>query len=168
MVGRFLLIGILLLWSGLGQAQTKVEKKAKAYSEIKSLVASEDFIFMADTALPNWGSSISLVTNDNHLHIRGKTVDAHMPFFGEGRLGTDYPGGGPIILDGEIKDYKIRFDDRKRTITIQFYVKGASERHDVILEMSGGGYAKLVITSMSRSRMVYRGRVMAYKEENEG
>lgn len=153
---------LLLVLSGqMLNAQTKTEKREKEYMATKSLVNSGNFIFEARSAQPLAGSSISLVTNDNYLKINNSKVNAYLPYFGEGRVSAEYPGGGPIIFQGELENYELSFNDKKRMITIKFNAMGKSERHDVTLVINRNKFTDLIIRSTNRTRISYYGKIKA-------
>ncbi len=152
-----IMIGIIG-WVG---AQTTSEKRAKAFKETVQLVETGDFTFVANSALSSAGSNASLTTIDNLLKIKGNQIEARLPYYGESRLGTGYPGGGPILIDGMALEYKTQINERKRRITITFSTMGKDELHRATLIISGGGFADLTIRSIDRTRIVYRGTITA-------
>ena len=153
---------LLLVLSGqMLNAQTKTEKRQKEYMATKSLVRSGNFIFEARSAQPLAGSSMSLVTNDNYLKISNNEVNAYLPYFGEGRVSAEYLGSGPIILQGELENYELSFNDKKRMITIKFNAMGKSEWHEVTLVINRNKFTNLVIRSTNRTRISYRGKIKA-------
>lgn len=152
---------VMLALTGIGKAQNTSDRGEGTFEETKHLVDTGDFTFVATSALSNAGSSRSLTTNENFLKIKGNQIAAHLPYFGESRFGTEYPGGGPILIEGVALEYSTQINERKRRITIKLSVQGKDELHQAILIISGSGFAKLTMRSMDRTRISYTGQIMA-------
>jgi hypothetical protein len=154
---------LLVLAPSMILAQAKKERDRLAYEQTKKLVESQNFIFEANRALPISGSSVSLITNDNFLLIKGDEVHAYLPYFGEGRLSAAYGGEGAIAIKGALVDYRVRYNDKKNKITIQFDAMGKSEKHGVILDINAYGFTDLIVKSMNRTTISYYGKMKAYE-----
>ncbi len=154
---------LLVLVPTMILAQGKKEKDQIAYEQTKKLIESNNFIFEANRALPISGSSVSLITNDNFLLIKGDEVYAYLPYFGEGRVSAAYGGEGAIAIKDAPVDYKVRYNDKKNKITIQFDAMGKSEKHSVILDINAYGFTDLIVKSMNRTTISYYGKMKAYE-----
>ena len=154
---------LLILAPSMILAQGKKERDSLAFEQTKKLVESQNFIFEANRALPVSGSSVSLITNDNFLLIKRDEVHAYLPYFGEGRVSAAYGGEGAIAFKGAPMDYKVRYNDRKYKITIQFDAMGKSEKHGVILDINAHGFTDLIVKSMNRTTISYYGKIKTYE-----
>ncbi len=159
-MGNFKLFVLLFLATYSVFGQTKAEKKEAQYAEIKELIASGEFVFVADRAIPRGGSSISLVTNPNYLKVVNDSTTAYMPFFGERFAGGGFGEPGAIAFETKIEDQMVKYDDKKDKITIKFSAKNNYDRFGLVLEIGRSGWANLLIRSIDRSTISYYGRVM--------
>ncbi|MFH6603864.1 DUF4251 domain-containing protein [Maribacter algicola] len=148
----------------LAHGQTKSEIKEAQYAKIKELIASGEFVFVADRAIPRGGSSISLVTNPNYLKVVKDSTTAYMPFFGERFAGGGFGEPGAITFETIIEDLVVHYNDKKDKITFKFSANNDYDRFGLVLEIGRSGWANLRIRSIDRSTIGYYGRVM--KVEN--
>lgn len=143
-------------------AQTKKEEKAKIklqqYQEIKTIVESKQYEFQADWAIPLQGTRVNLTTNDNFLRIRNDSADIFLPFFGtllSGSAAMDSKGG--IFFKGLIENYKIKVDDHKQKLMINFTTRARYDIFDFQLIVSHGGNTQVNVNSNYRSNIKYNG-----------
>ena len=154
-------LGLFILCGQTMDAQTKMERKSEEYRETRELIDSGNFTFEARTLRSSAGTGVSLATNDGHIRFGTDGVDIHLPYFGEGRLSTGYPGGGPIRFVGSPERYKVQYNDTKRRIRVKFSVPGKFERHYFTLRVNRSGFADVVVRSMSRTSISFYGKIKA-------
>ena len=97
----FLIIAVLLYSEG--NSQTKAEKKATQEAQVKQLVESQNFIFLAQTMYPQGGRSRQ-ITGDNYSVVVSKdTIKSDLPYIGKAYSST------PGSTDGGIRFTSIQY-----------------------------------------------------------
>ena len=108
----------------------------------------------------NSASQINLIGNSNFLRIKGDSVHASLPYFGERRMGGSYNSRETgITVNGLYKDYKV--DTKKGMYVITFSARDTqgNENYDFILNISPSLHADYSVQSSQRSNIHYRGRI---------
>lgn len=167
-MGNGKVIFIFVLVAQLALGQTKTEMKEIQYENIKELVTSGKFVFVADRAIPRGGANISLSTNANYLKVVGDSSVAHMPFFGERFSGGGFGEPGAIQFQDKMEGHTVEYNDRKGRTTIKFSARNKYDRYGVILEVSRSGWANLLIRSIDRSTINYYGQLRPLTREEYG
>lgn len=156
-----LLLSFIIPISAQSRAEKKKikeEKEIEEYAYLKNFIKSNKFDFEADWATTNKGRRINLTGNANYLKIDNKDADIYLPFFGTAHSGSvGFGGNGGIEFKGAIKNYSVKFNDKKRLVTIKFSAKEKSENFDFSLTLYGNKNANLTVSSNSRSNMSYSG-----------
>ncbi len=147
----------------VSEAQSKSEKKERkqidkqeAFNEIKDLVLSKKFEFIADQALPTGFRNVNLIGNPNYLRVRNDTVMADMPYFGRAYQSTPGERGG-IYFEVLPEDYKVDINEKKRTISITFTAREDSKTYRCNLQVGGKEAASLSVIADHLSSISYWG-----------
>ena len=136
----------------------KEEKAVEEYASLKDFVKLNKIDFEADWATTNTGRRINLVGNSNFLKIDQTEGDIYLPFFGTAHSSSvGFSGNGGIVFEGELENYSIKFNDKKKQAIIMFRTKNKSESFDFTLTLYGNKSANLSVSSNSRSNMSYSG-----------
>ena len=158
-----MLFVIFSLANTLVEAQTKEEKKRlkeetaqKEYEATKLLIDSGSYTFQANWANTQKGRRINLQGNPTYLKMDDGNVDAYLPYFGNIQSPT-IGGGGAIEFEGTVKNYKAKYNDKKKKATILFNAKNTSENFDINLSIYKSGSASLSISSNKRNSITYDG-----------
>lgn len=161
----FIVCSILIFSINLSLAQTKEEKKKikeeaekKEFETTKSLIKSGEYKFIADWATTQSGTKINLATNHGYLKIEKENAEADLPYFGDVQVASN-SGKGGIEFKNEIDNYAVEFNDKKKTVTIQFKATEKSEFFNLILTVFKSGNASLDISSNKRNSIGYDGKV---------
>ncbi|MCC4212704.1 DUF4251 domain-containing protein [Leeuwenhoekiella parthenopeia] len=113
----------------------------------------------------NTGAQISLIGNSNHLTIKGDSISANLPFFGERRMGGGYgTRDNGITIDGLMKNYSV--ETKRGMYIIRFSANDTqgNEAYDFVVNLSPGLSANMSVNSTQRTNMQYRGTVEAVQE----
>jgi len=157
-------------------SQTKAEKKAakeavaiKEYEAMKALINSESYTFEGEWATSNRGRRINLMSNPTFIKMEAKNADAFLPFFGTAHSGAGYgSSNGGIEFKGEVQDYQVNFNDKKKRATIKYKTKSkSSENFDVTITIHGSTSANVNINSSNRSTMNYSGEIKKLEKKKE-
>jgi hypothetical protein len=136
----------------------KEEKAVEEYASLKDFVNLNKINFEGEWATTNTGRRINLVGNSNFLKIDQTDGDIYLPFFGTAHSSSvGFSGDGGIVFKGELDNYSIKFNDKKKQAIITFRTKNKSESFDFILTLYGNKSANLSVSSNSRSNMSYSG-----------
>ncbi|MGQ1784077.1 MULTISPECIES: DUF4251 domain-containing protein [unclassified Saccharicrinis] len=167
---KILLVIVLVAWTtmlwGQGVDRKKTEKrlqKLEAFEELVVMVKEKPIEFVADWAYPLGYSNVDLITNPNHLRLRNDSVYMHMPYFGRAFQVTPGERGG-FYAEENIRDKKMKVNERKRRIRIEFMVNGENDRYQCFIEIMGKESATLSISSNNRSSISYSGDIREWKE----
>lgn len=159
----------LVLISTTVFAQTKKEKKqmrvqeeTKQFEAIKELIDSGTYEFYADWANSFQGRRINLVTNPNHLKMNREKASIYLPYFGVAHNSSPaYSNMGAMEFEGEVEDYKVKVNDKKKQTTVTFRCKAKNEVIDFTLMVFPDGNSRLNANSSVRTGMNYDGRTAA-------
>jgi hypothetical protein len=135
----------------------KTEKAEKEYIRTKELVETGDFVFEADRTLPINGGTISLVNNYNRIKLVGTNADIALPYFGNVWSGAGYSHEPGIKYKGEVENYTVSYNDKKRRTRIDFDIKKSSETHTFTFTIGRNGYTSVLVKSSARSTITYDG-----------
>lgn len=170
MKNTLLVLVALILFSSQITAQTKKEKKEqkelqsqKEYEAMKEIVNSKLFEFSADWISSNAGR-INITSGSNTITISQDKAIAAMQYFGT-VTSIGFSGSEGVSFDNEMKNYKVKFDDRKKKIAVSFTVKNKSENFNINLTIFGSGKAYADVYSNSKSNVTYDGTVTVVKKE---
>ncbi|UGU16847.1 DUF4251 domain-containing protein [Sinomicrobium kalidii] len=109
---------------------------------------------------------INLMGNSNYLEVKGDSVKAYLPYFGERQMGGGYnPDGQAIQFDQEATDFDANYIEAKKLYRITFKARKNSESFDVVLEIYANKKTVLMVNSMQRNPIRYDGTVASLPEE---
>src|SRR5687767_559710 len=134
---------------------------AQDAKEIKNLVENQNYVFIAQTALPSTGSSRQL-SPDYTVKVSKDTIISDLPYFGRAY-------SAPIgKLDGGIKFTSNNFDYKKEVHKkggwdIFIEPKDVREVQQLSFSISENGYATLKVISTNRQAISFYGYVKGDK-----
>ncbi|MGL5111451.1 MAG: DUF4251 domain-containing protein [Flavobacterium sp.] len=166
---KSLFLMMLLLMSNylFSQEKTKKElklvKKMEQQRKIDQLMASRNFQFVANRALPMGYSSIDLTTNPNYIHFSPRLIKSEMPFFGRATGALPYGGGdGGLQFEGVPTNFTL--EKGKKGYELNAGVRGKNDTYKIQLTVYADGGATLMIKSNSRASISYLGAVSEPKQ----
>ncbi|MGS2739903.1 DUF4251 domain-containing protein [Sinomicrobium sp. M5D2P17] len=114
----------------------------------------------------NNAQRINLIGNPNYLEIKGDSVKAELPYFGERQMGGGYnPDGEGIKFDTKISDWEMNYIAKKKLYRIKFKTRKNSESFNVILEMYPNKRTMLMINSTQRNPISYEGTTTSFEKD---
>ncbi len=152
------LIAIILLALAsfkMNYAQETNENRNQRSLEIKNLISSKNYLFVARTALPMGGRAINL-TSPYDLRISGDTVASDLPYFGRAFVAPINPSEGGIRFTSTDFNYSVR-DRKKGGWEIAILPKDLKDVRQMLLTVSESGYGTLQIISNNRQQISYNG-----------
>jgi len=164
-----LLIGLFISFTI--SAQSKKEKKEaeglKQFNEMKDIIESGEFEFMADWATTARGR-ISLTSNVNFLKFSKDSINIYLPYFGSSSSGgATMTGDGGIVYSGPKTKYKMSVNDKKQKINIAFTASDKNDTFDFSLTIFKGGNTNINVNSNYRTSIKYDGQTRAPKPDKK-
>jgi hypothetical protein len=149
------------------QSKREAKKAAeeKSYQLTKEIIESGEFYFVADWATTQKGRRINLISNPNEFKISDQEAQAKMPYFGAVQM-YDMSGEGGINIDGPIEDYQVKYNDKKRRVSVTFKARSSkgNETYACTFNIGAAGGTSLGITSGARNRISYSGQIKALSD----
>ncbi|MCX2719634.1 DUF4251 domain-containing protein [Lentiprolixibacter aurantiacus] len=102
-------------------------------------------------------SRINLMQTPNSFEIRGDTIYADLPYYGERRIVSGYPGVSGIDFKAPMENYKSEFLDKEGSYRINFDASFGTERFDIMVKLFPGQKAVLMFYSTQRNPIRYEG-----------
>lgn len=169
------ILGFAALSCGGASAITDVQRQ-----EFKQLISNGRFEMVADWArplttnnlnqisnagiLPNGSTSnrINLIGNSNYFRMKGDSVEAYLPYFGERQMGGGYgSSSNAITFNGLARDLEIAPLDDDTGYKIEFTIAEGTETYQVHSELYPSMRSDLRINSNQRFPIRYDGKVSA-------
>lgn len=117
------------------------------------------------------GNRINLMGLFNFLEMRGETVAAILPYFGERQIrGSHYESDNGIQFEGPYRDLIVEQDEKKGSYKISFDVSNDTETFQVNMVLHKNLKSTITVNSNQRYVIRYDGRVMELmpNEQTEG
>ncbi len=167
MKNTLLLIISIVMITNIANSQTKKEikeeKKEKNYEAMKSLINSGVYLFEANLLTTIKGREFGLEPQSNAIVVESGKAAGSLQYFGEvNSIGANDDDGG-VEFDGKLKNYKVKLNDKKKSMYISFSVEGISDNYNISMEIKEGGVAYVDIYSNNKSEITYSGKVGALK-----
>ena len=164
----FLLVVWMLTLSILanGQELSRNEQRVQKEQEIKQLIDSRQFRFVARAVLPMSGPRIDL-TSTYDLELDSTMVEAWLPFFGRA-YHVEYGGrDGGIKFKEEAEKIDVTYNKRKKMYQINMDVDTEKDNYRVRISTGLSGYADVSISSNNRQSISYYGIIEPLKKKKE-
>ena len=142
------------------------------------MVATKNFEIVADWAFPLASNSlnslsnagffppgssanrISLIGNANYLRIKGDSIKAQLPYYGERRIGGGYNNNDVgIVLDGLVEDLSLSYNEKKKRYEMRFSTNEKTENYQITIHIFPKNQSYLNISSSHRNNIAYRGGI---------
>jgi len=157
-----LLLASLLLGSLAAHTQdTKKDKDAEKIAQVKNLVDSQNYVFVAQSASPMSGR-LRQLTPDYDLKVSKSSIVSYLPYFGRAYTAPLDPTQGGIQFT--TKDFEYTATPRnKGGWDVLIKPKGYRDVQQMSLTISSTGYATLQVTSTNRQPISFNGYIKAPK-----
>ena len=178
-----LLIASLFLLIACGSTQKTIAPSAESMA-LDQLLATKNFSISADWAYPNATASmaalsntgilgvgntanaINLIGNPNFLKVKGDSISAFLPYYGERQMGGGYGSDNGIEFKGIPETYSLKKDEQKQRYSMEFTISGnTTEVFNVNIDFFPNTTAQINIFSSQRRGIRYQGNVVALKNE---
>jgi hypothetical protein len=168
---NLLLVILVSLMATIGFAQEKTKKQLKEERRIEkqkqteAMVNAKEFVFVANTALPQGYKSVNLTTTSNFVKFHPEKIESDMPFYGKGYGGIGYGGDSGLKFEGKPTEYAVTKGSKNYQVTA--LVKGENDTFKLSLSVGFEGSATLTISSNNRSAISYSGDISAPEKQEE-
>lgn len=141
---------------------THKEKQAIKITHIKNLVESQNFVFIAQMALPMSGNTRQL-TSEYDVHVSKDTISSYLPYFGRAYSASLNPDDAGIKFVS--KDFEYKSTNRKKGgWDIQIKPTDTKNVQQFNFSISEDGYANLQTTLTDKQPISFNGYIRAKKE----
>ena len=156
---------------------TKNSLDTKATENFTNLIKDRSFEFTADWANPMATQGLNAISNAgllppgsnagsiqingtaNLLKVKGDSVMANLPYYGERRFGGGYGSNTGIEFEGIPKNYTEDYDTDKQQYNISFLMDKKMENYNVNIFVFPNKTATVTVTSNQRNTIRYQGHV---------
>jgi hypothetical protein len=153
-------------------------------ASFKDFIKNKSYTFLADTANPTMTNGVSAVANsglwptggnisnillqgnNSYLKVRGDSIEADLPYFGERQMGGGYDSNTGISFNGIPTHYKEDYNDSKNEVLITFTITEKLETYQVTLSIFPNKKATVIINSSQRFPIRYLGDIQALKDDS--
>jgi len=109
-------------------------------------------------------SRIDVAGQGYFIKIKGDSVSARLPYYGERQMGGGYNADAGIVFEGLTKNLEINKSAKNNSYTIAFSIRDASEQFKVTTLIGTSWNTSTAIQSSNRNRIRYLG--LANKNPN--
>ena len=143
------------------EKMSKEQRKLEMQKQTEELVKTTTFVFSAQTAYPQGGTSVDLSMDNYTVEYTPELIKSDLPYYGKAYGGVAYGGGG-IRFTAKPGPYTI--ENTKKGYIIKTEVKEASDTYTLTLTVGTEGSGSLAIYSNNRSNITFTGDVLPKKK----
>ncbi|TXD84058.1 DUF4251 domain-containing protein [Subsaximicrobium wynnwilliamsii] len=112
-------------------------------------------------------SSVSLIGNPNYLRVKGDSVFAELPYFGEVQM-PSYPSrDNGIHFKTLLEDYEANQNEKSKAYDLKFGANGTDESYNVFITLFPNGRSSIRISGSKRNSIEYTGEVKKWSREKD-
>jgi hypothetical protein len=157
----FFLLAFACQSSLLYAQDTKADKQAEKQAAIKNLVDSQNYVFIAQSAMPMSGQTRQL-TSEYDLKVTKGAIISYLPYFGRAYTAPMDPTQGGLQFTSKDFDYTATAR-KKGGWDIQIKPKDYRDVQQLTLGISENGYSTLQVTSTNRQPISFYGYITEIK-----
>lgn len=144
---------------GLVVAQDKDDKKAelaKKYERMEQILENRDYVLEAQYLSDRYGNRVPVSSTINFIK-----VDSTEGIIQVGNhSGIGYNGVGGVTADGNITNYELKTNEKRKTFFIQMTVMTSIGTYDVHMSVGADGYATATLSGMRGGKLDYSGYIV--------
>lgn len=168
---QFTLLFVMLCSMNIAVAQntkpTRAEKTAEKKQAIKTMMNNQNFVFMAQMALPQGWNTIQLNYNYN-LTVSKDSVDSYLPYFGRAYMAPINPyDPAETGIRFKTKSFAYNSTNKKSGWEVTIVPHDVKETRQMILSVSDLGYASLNVISNNRQPITFNGYIIENKPKDQ-
>lgn len=143
-------------------SQTRAQKEA----DIKKLLDSRKFEFVAESATPMGGGNIRLTSSNYRVSFNKDSLDSFLPYFGIAFRSKFGSTDSPLSFSSSDFLYETK-SSKKGGQTINIKINQPDDPDMMILSVSSLGYGTLQVSSVNRQPISFYGFVTALESKNK-
>ncbi|SKB31441.1 DUF4251 domain-containing protein [Daejeonella lutea] len=148
------LAALFVLIAGSAVAQNRSEKEA----EIRKLLDSKNFTFLAETATPMTGGNIRLNSSNYQVSFYKDSLESFLPYFGVAFRSQYGSTQSPLMFSSADFTYETKTSKRGgKTVTIK--INSPDDPDMLTLSVSPSGYSTLQVNSVNRQPISFYGTI---------
>jgi len=160
------------------------QKIVEPNTELETMIMEKSFEIQARTAQPQPTQAMTQIANSGliqqgnsinridlggtgyYLKVKGDSVSANLPFWGERRMGGGYnTRNSGINFDGLAKNFETIKNEENASYIVKFSVSDKTEIFNVTANISNNTSSLITIWSSHRNQIRYSGNTRALEEE---
>ena len=178
-----MIMSLVFFWSCGSTKDNTYSLKEQQLNELKELVASKSFKFIAETAHPMQTYAVTQVTNallrntgntagtifltgrGDYLKVMGDTITAELSYFGELRFVSSIdPKDSGINFKGEAFNFKITEHKKKKSLNLKFDVKSKNGLYNIVMQIYPSKRTNIFVNSSNRTSIRYSGEIVMLED----
>ncbi len=157
-----LLLWVILLIGISGfQPSDKKAKKAQQETEMKQLIESGHFMFVAQSARSTLGT-FNNIGSGYDMVFDSLNVKANLPYYGRA-YSVPYGGSGGVKFELTAKSIDRKWNEKKKLYSVSTELADTQDSYSINLSTGLNGYANLQITFRNRQWISYYGQIEEIK-----
>jgi Domain of unknown function (DUF4251) len=132
-------------------------------SAVKNLIASQNYVFEAQTVIPSRGQ-LRQLTYGYDMKVSKDTIDTYLPYFGRAYSASAYSTEEALKFVSSDFDYSVK-NRRKGGWDISIDTKDLNDNKKMVLSVQESGYASLQVTSNNRQPISFNGTIRAREQK---
>lgn len=158
----FYVLLFIVLFSTEGRANNPSHDTYQQKQQLKALLDSKKYFFIAQSAYTAGGAMIQL-TSEFFLKLDGDTLESHLPFFGVAFNASFSNTNSPLSFKSTDFNYRISKGKRGR-LEIEIRLNKPEDPSLLYLSVSTAGFADLRVISLNRQPMSFYGEIQSLKD----
>jgi len=143
------------------EKMSKEQRKLEMQKQTEEMVKTTTFVFAAQTAYPQGGTSVDLSMDNYTVEYSPELIKSELPYYGKAYGGVAYGGGGGIRFTAKPGEYET--EQTKKGYIIKTEVREASDTYTLTLTVGTEGSASLAINCNNRSPITFTGDIKPKK-----
>ncbi|MDR1673302.1 MAG: DUF4251 domain-containing protein [Bacteroidales bacterium] len=139
------------------EKKSKKQLRREHAEEVRQLIDAQDFVFVANQALPMAGPT-RVLTTPYDLTVGKDTVSAFLPYFGRAYVAPSNPLESGITFVSKDFAYTLSVT-KKNGREIQITPKDVPKRYELFLSVSESGSATLSVNDVTRQPIRFNGSI---------
>jgi len=157
------LLTLLALCSLPTHTKAQDNKQSTKEAAIKNMVDSQNYVFVAQTALPMSGRTRQL-TSDYDLQVSKTSIISYLPYFGRAYQAPLDPTKNSLDFTSKDFDYAAT-PGKKSGWRVTIKPKDNRDVQQMTLNISSSGYGILQVTSTNRQPISFNGYIKAPRKK---
>jgi hypothetical protein len=140
--------------------ELKLAKEQHEYDSISNLIDQKAFVLEANFLSNRWGRRIWVNNTLNFISV--DSINGILQIGSNWGLGPNGVGG--VTAKGKISSWKVKKNDKKKTLYLSFNVMSPIGIYDVHMDISGSGYTRADVMGLYGGQLTYEGNLIPITE----